>query len=344
MDVASEREVELISFSGILALNTSEETKIIDTLMTIDDDAPTPEPFDIDKRHIQKRSKATPSMTVDMNEPGSNDNEIERLRKDFERAKSDLKLSNRECRDQSLELRDLKRANAQYHERNAQLRAQNAQLLERLRGRGDKISKSERNKFIEHFEMLEDHIARLQHEAKKRENHTEFLTEQTREANESKAYVEAEMRNSRRQIRDLSTNLTECKDDLLRLQPTSQISDNEIAEAYSNLDQQITAWVDDRTEDADILEYSFNRITTPDGLAYGFLRSSHLRMAKKYPGSQPTLLRYLIHCYLHRFILGEEVYLLGLSSFAENLLRGLEEGMTLLEPRRGNDPSSLHRC
>ena len=289
----------------------------------------------------RKASKAASSDQGKVIARSSEDIELSQLEQDLERAKRDLRLSERENRDQSLQLRDLKKAAAQSHERNGQLRSQNAQLLDRLRnnsGKGDKISKNERSKFFEHCDMLEDHIAHLQYDRKKRESHMEFLTEQTREANESKGCLEAEMRNLRRQVRDLSTNLTECKDDLLRLQPTSQVSDNEIAEAYSNLDQQITAWVDDKTEDSDILEDQFDRLSSPEDLPdlfRGYVTSSHLRMARKYPGSQPTLLRYLIHCYLNTFVLGSDIYLFGLDPRTIALFQGLEEGMKLLEPRRG---------
>ena len=186
--------------------------------------------------------------------------------------------------------------------------------------------------------MLENHISHLQHERHKRETHMEFLTEQTREANDGKERLEAEARKLQRQIRDLSANLTECKDDLLRLQPASQISDNEISEQFSNLDQQIAGWVDDRTEDSTALEEKIGSIKTLDDLPELlriFATSDHLRLAKKYPDSQPLLLRYFVHCYLQTFILSSDVYLFGLDVRNIALLQGMEEGMKQLEPCRG---------
>jgi len=264
--------------------------------------------------------------------------ELQQLQKDFERARSDLKSAYRENRDQSLELRDLKKVNSLSHEKNSQLREQNAQLREALRGRGEKISKGEKAKYIEHFEMLEGHISHLQYGRQKRESHMEFLTEQTREANEEKSSVEVECRKLLRQIRELSNNLTECKDDLMRLQPTSQVPDNEISDQYSNLDQQITGWVDDRTEDSQILEDQFEKIRSSEDLPdlfRGYLASDQLRMARKYPESLPIVLRYLIHRCLGTFVFSDEMYLFGLDSRSVELLKGLEEGMKLLEPRRG---------
>ena len=270
------------------------------------------------------------------------------LQKAYDDARRDLQSSSRENRDQSLELRDLKRRLSKLQEQNAQLREQNGLLREAYQAhqaRGEKLSKSERNKYNEHFEMLENHISHLQHERHKRETHMESLTEQTREANDGKERLDSEVRKLQRQIRDLSANLTECKDDLLRLQPTSQISDNEISEHFSNLDQQIAGWVDDKTEDSTVLEERIGGIKTVDDLPEllrMFATPDQLRVAKKYPNSQPLLLRYFIHSYLQTFILSSEVYLFGLDARNIALLQGMEEGMRQLEPRRGilNPPIS----
>ncbi len=260
----------------------------------------------------------------------------------YDTARRDLKASGRENRDQSLELRDLRRRLAKLQEQTAQLREQNGLLRETNEAHqavhGEKLSKSERHKYNEHCEMLETHVAHLQHERHKRETHMEFLTEQTREANDSRERSEAEIRKLQRQVRDLSANLTECKDDLLRLQPTSQVSDNEISEQFSNIDQQIAGWVDDKTEDVTILEEKIGGIKTVDGLPEQlrmFATSEHLRLAKKLPDSQPLLLRYFIHSFLKEFILSSDVYLFGLDSRNIALLQGTEEGMRQLEPRRG---------
>ena len=266
------------------------------------------------------------------------DEDLHELEKAYRRARSDLKMANRDNRDQSLELRDLKKVNAIMSEKNATLREQNTQLRESIRARGEKITRSEKAKYLEHFELLESHISHLQHERQKRETHMESLTEQTQEANEAKSSLEAECRRLQRQIRDLSDNLTECKDDLLRLQPTSQVPDNEISEQYEDLDQRISGWIDDRTEDSQLLEEQFDKIMTsediPD-LFKPYLTTDHIRMAKKYPGSQPTILRYLIHNVLDKFIFNDDIYLFALDVRNIGMLKGLEEGMKLLEPRRG---------
>ena len=301
-------------------------------------------PHAVQKATLQKpkpnqSTKLTESETLEVLEK-----DYRGLHKAYDDARRDLQLSNRENRDQSLELRDLRRRLSKLQEHNTQLHEQNGQLREAYQAhqaRGEKLSKSERNKYNEHFEMLENHISQLKHERHKRETHMESLTEQTREANDGKERLEAEGRRLQRQMRDLAANLTECKDDLLRLQPTSQVSDNEISDQFSNLDQQIAGWVDDKTEDSTVLEEKIGSIKAVEELPEMlriFAIPDHLRLAKKYPDSQPLLLRYFIHCYLQNFILSGEVYLFGLDARNIALLQGMEAGMKQLEPRRGSPP------
>ena len=292
--------------------------------------------------------KSKPNQTTKMAESFETLDALEKDYRDLQHAyddsRRDLQSMSRENRDQSLELRDLKRRLAKLQEQNAEVREENGLLREAYQAhqaRGEKLSKSERNKYNEKFEMLENHISHLQHERHKREAHMEFLTEQTREANNAKERLEAEARKLQRQMRDLSANLTECKDDLLRLQPTSQVSDNEVSEQFLNLDQQIAGWIDDQTEDSAVLEGNLGSVKTIDDLPEQlrmFATPDHLRLAKRYTDSQPLLLRYFIHCYLQTFVLSSEVYLFGLDERTIALLQGMEKGMKQLEPRRGIVP------
>ena len=299
-------------------------------------DVPTKKALPNSKSKSNQPTRLVESETLDALEDDYRD-----LQNAYDDSRRDLQSTSRENRDQSLELRDLKRRLAKLQEQNAKLREENELLREAYQAhqaRGEKLSKSERNKYNEKFEMLENHISHLQHERHKREMHMEFLTEQTREANNGKERLEADGRKLQRQMRDLSANLTECKDDLLRLQPTSQVSDNEISEQFSNLDQQVAGWIDDQTEDSAVLEGKIGNLKTVDDLPEQlrmFATPEHLRLAKRYPDSQPLLLRYFIHCYLQTFILSSEVYLFGLDERSIGLLQGMEEGMKQLEPRRG---------
>lgn len=252
------------------------------------------------------------------------------LQDDFDEACRDVKSLTRENREQSLELRSLKK--------------QNAQLIETCRSRSDHVDdhrdqvQHERSKFYEHVEMLEDQIAYLKQELQRRKTLAESLTVQTREANAEKAKAELSLKKLQKQNRDLNENLTECKDDLLRLQPPSTTPDSEIAEQYSSLSQQISRWVDDETEDLQATEARFDGLTKNEDLPEplkSYLTDEQIQLGKKHPDAQPYILRYIIHSFLESCMLGNDVYLFGLDSRTITLFEGIEQGMLALEPARG---------
>ena len=246
------------------------------------------------------------------------------LKDDNEDLKREVKVLNRENHEQSQELREVKK--------------HNAQLREACRVRNEDLIHHERSKFYEHVEGLEDHIAYLKQELIKRKALVESLTLQTREANDEKGAQEAAVRKLQKQNRDLHENLTECKDDLLRLQPPSQTPDSELAEQYSSLTQHISRWVDDETEDSNGMETSFESLSKADDLPESlkpFLTDEHIRLGKKSPNAQPFIIRFIVHRYLENCVFGNEVYLFGLDTRSIGLFEGIERGMHELEPPRG---------
>lgn len=132
--------------------------------------------------------------------------------------------------------------------------------------------------------------------------------------------------------------MTECEDDLLRLQPANEASHSEIAEKYSDLCQQVAGWVDDQTEDPQILEDNFEKLKTMEDVPEAirsYLDDRQFKIGRRYPESLPMLLQNLIHCYLGKHILGNSIYLFGLEERDVALVQGVEQGMTFLEPQRG---------
>lgn len=242
-------------------------------------------------------------------------------------------MASRENKDLSTELRDLKK--------------QNAHLKETMRTQADSKSfkdqiLSERRKFYEHVNMLEDHIGHLKHQLEKTKLHMDQLTFQTREANEEKASYESKLQNLQKQNNRLNEDLTECRDDILRLQPPSQIPDSKIADEYNNVYQQIASWVDDEAEDASSMETQLaNLFADKDApeLLKSVLDNDLIRVAKKYPDAEPLLLRYIIHVHIHRCILDDAIYLFGLDEHNEIILRSIARAMEDLEPKRGKAPS-----
>ena len=258
------------------------------------------------------------------------------LQDDYDDAVRELKSLGRENREQSIELRTLKK--------------QHAQLIEAYRSRSehgdshrDRVQ-HEPDGFYEHVEELKDQIVYLKQELQRRKALVESLTVQTREANSERATAELNVKKLQKQNRDLSENLTECKDDLLRLQPPSVTPDSELAEQYSNLAQQIARWVDDETEDTQATEERFESLRRNEDLPEQlkpYLTDEHIWLGKKNPNAQPYILRYIIQCFLERCILGDDIDLFGLDSRTIALFDGIERGMHELEPPRGNFSLSL---
>ncbi|KAL9604700.1 MAG: hypothetical protein Q9219_000420 [cf. Caloplaca sp. 3 TL-2023] len=250
------------------------------------------------------------------------------LKREYEDVRHDLRIAWRENREQALELRDLKK--------------QNIHLKETMRTQGDSKSfkdqiMSERRKFYEHVDMLDDHIAHLKHQLEKTKLHMDQLTFQTREANEEKATYEAKLQNLQKQNARLNEDLTECRDDILRLQPPSQIPDSKIADEYSNLHQQIASWVDDEAEDSSSMESQLGSLISdkdaPEVLK-SLLDNDLIRATKKYPDAEPLILRYIIQMHIHRCILADDIYLFGLDDHNVTILRSIAHAMEDLEPKR----------
>lgn len=233
-------------------------------------------------------------------------------------------------------LREADRANDEQHREIRDLKKHNTELREALRKEN---IQGEKDRLWETIDQLENNAYHFKLELHRRKVHMESLTQQTRDAIEEKNDAEISARKLARENRSLQENLTECKDDLLRLQPPSQISDSELSEQYSNLHQQISKWVDDETEDSQLLEKCFEDLSMtkedlPELLRKA-LSNDHVRLGKKQPSSLPLILRYIIHYHLDQHIFREDIHLFGLDDHNTRLLRGIELGMKKLEPPRG---------
>lgn len=164
------------------------------------------------------------------------------------------------------------------------------------------------------------------------------LTFQTREANEEKAAHESKIQNLQKQNNRLNEDLTECRDDILRLQPPTPIPDSKIAEAYSALYQQIAGWVDDEAEESQSMESRLADIANDkdaSDLLKAYIDPDLIRLTKKYAEAEPLILRYIIQLHLHRVILADDIYLFGLDEHNITILRSIEHAMDDLEPKRG---------
>ena len=245
----------------------------------------------------------------------------------YEELKRHYRILAREHRGTDLELRDLKK--------------EHMELLEAYYTSATKLSNTERFKYQQHFDLLNQKALHYQSEYRKREEHLAYLTQQTREANHAKDGVEEDKRRLERRVRAVEAELTEARDDLLRLQPRGAVADSEVSSMYQDLCQQISTWVDDQTEDIDILEANFANLSSVDDLPEllrgeeGGIDKRRLGLAKKHPECLPLLMQAVVHAVIGREVLDPAIFLFGLHDEHVDLLRGIEEGMAELKPKRG---------
>jgi len=130
----------------------------------------------------------------------------------------------------------------------------------------------------------------------------------------------------------LTLELQACKDDLFSLQPVAEVTDAEIIHQFENICEQVSSWVD-------------GEISLFQGRAGG--SSAELRMfqCEEIPEIAAMLERisqtgeYLVEASVHRELqeglLGNHIYLFGLSSDTISLLQAAEDKMKTLDPPRG---------
>ncbi|KAI4137152.1 MAG: hypothetical protein L6R39_007446 [Caloplaca ligustica] len=323
MKVAEHKSVESSDPESFYCVSSPKEEKSVPT-RELPKDEPSKRPVIPPRTQKPRLRRSTDDLDSKSLETDSRS-----LKKDYEEARHDLRMAWRENKEQAVELRDLKK--------------QHAHLKETMRTQGDSRSfrdqiMSERRKFYEHVDMLDDHIAHLKHQLEKTKLHMDQLTFQTREANEDKAAYESKLQTLQKQNNRLNEDLTECRDDILRLQPPSQIPDSKIAEEYTNLYQQIASWVDDEAEDSSAMEDQLAKLLADKDapeLLKSILDNDLIRATKKYPDAEPLILRYIISTHIHRCILADDIYLFGLDDHNVTVLRSIAHAMEDLEPKRG---------
>lgn len=143
--------------------------------------------------------------------------------------------------------------------------------------------------------------------------------------------VECKLRNVNASWTKTQLELSKCRDELFRVQPAAQVSDAEIVEGFESLCQRITNWID---EVISTYEDSHPGAGLERIFSAGHSESAS-RLLQVFPEAGEHLVRYQIHRHLRRYMLGKDVYMLGLSEEIKRALQIAEEGMEYLEPAKG---------
>ncbi len=138
-----------------------------------------------------------------------------------------------------------------------------------------------------------------------------------------------------RQNTKMRQELEDCKDDLFKLQPVSQIPDSVIAQQYDRLSSAIGDWVDDEVSRFTDAWQEINGDDPPEIFHHGNI--DHLRdILRLYPDTGGEyVVRYVVSFVLHRELFHRRVLLFGLPLAECELLQRSARTMKLLEPKRG---------
>lgn len=130
----------------------------------------------------------------------------------------------------------------------------------------------------------------------------------------------------------LEQELQACKDDLFKAQPSGTVPDSKVAQAYEDLHEHVSSWMEGEICRFDVNPQKDVRGPLPDLFHHGnnpavkdFL-SVHVISAGEY------FVRCILHVLLHKLLFAEEILLLGLGKSETDLLRQVEQSLGEASP------------
>ncbi|KAL8878706.1 MAG: hypothetical protein Q9192_008385 [Flavoplaca navasiana] len=141
------------------------------------------------------------------------------------------------------------------------------------------------------------------------------------------------------QNNSIKHELQACKDDLFRMQPSTEIPDSVVAKAYDELQVHISSWLE-----GEISSFEINYRKRHQGALPNLFDHQNQSRVKHIMTDYPTAGgEYIVRCYiqimLHKEILADSVLLLGLDERETTLLQGIEQSMSNAKPPR--EPGSI---
>ncbi|KAL9007662.1 MAG: hypothetical protein Q9173_007119 [Seirophora scorigena] len=148
-----------------------------------------------------------------------------------------------------------------------------------------------------------------------------------------------DLESARGERNSLEQALQACKDDLFRMNPSSNIPDSEIAQGYDNLYEHISGWME-----AEISRSERSLRKTQPDLLPDLFHHGGMPQAKKLLSSHPNsggeyFIRCIVEMMLQKFVLSKDILLVGLDERSSMLLRDIEQNMAKATPPR--DPESI---
>ena len=176
---------------------------------------------------------------------------------------------------------------------------------------------------IEHSKLLQSHDGLMESL-----DHHQVETDQLMKR---RAETERDLHAAHVKIEALRQELSSCRDDLFRLQPTVPTPDNVILKEFECLSVQVASWIDD-----EIVQYErLHPMAGPKDFFAPGTNQNSASFLQRFPEAGEYLVRFHIHRFLYNMIFGKGIYLFGLSEQERKTIQVAEKGMANLRPPRG---------
>lgn len=132
----------------------------------------------------------------------------------------------------------------------------------------------------------------------------------------------------------LGQELQACKDDLFKMQPTVKIPDSEIVQAYGELHEHISSWIEGEMSRFEA-NFDRNHGPVPDFFSHGGSTAVKRFLSANSAFGGEYLVYSVIQTMLHTMVFADEILLHGLDGPSTALLQEIEHGMSKTKPPRG---------
>lgn len=151
-----------------------------------------------------------------------------------------------------------------------------------------------------------------------------------------------ELESTRSQNNTLKQQLQACKDDLFRMQPKSEVPDSVVAQAYDDLHEHISTWVEGEISRFEVDHRKGRFEPLPDVFHHGN-QITVQRFLEAHPTSGGEyLVRCIVQMMLQETIFDQDIVLLGLDEKHAALLQSIERSMGEAQPPKGNRPQQMN--
>ncbi|KAL8845524.1 MAG: hypothetical protein Q9176_000160 [Flavoplaca citrina] len=170
-----------------------------------------------------------------------------------------------------------------------------------------------------------------------RTNHTMLKDNQDLAARISQ--LENDLGATQQQNNSIKHELQACKDDLFRMQPSTEIPDSVVAKAYDELHVHISSWLEGEISSFET-NYRKRHQGAPPDLFDHRNQPSVVQIMTDYPtAGGEYIVRCFIQILLHKEIFADNILLLGLDERETTLLQRVEQSMRNAKPPR--EPGSI---